>query len=116
VCYSRTVHMMYDRRTTGRRGVTSVLAMLFMVLFAVLAIGFVATVNSAVQISGNEQRGVRAMLAAESGMNFIRYHLWDLSVQRSLPPDQLFDKVYEQLQDRLDGTANLGGGNIARVG
>lgn len=108
--------MMYDRRTTGRRGVTSVLAMLFMVLFAVLAIGFVATVNSAVQISGNEQRGVRAMLAAESGMNFIRYHLWDLSVQRSLPPDQLFDKVYEQLQDRLDGTANLGGGNIARVG
>lgn len=107
---------MTTRRITQPRGVTSVLAMLFLVLFSVLAVGFVATVNSAVQISGNELRSTRAMLAAESGMNFVRFHLWDLNVQRSLPVDELFDTVYAQLQNRLDGTANLGGGNIARYG
>lgn len=106
---------MRQQRTFRPRGITSVMAMLFLVLFSVLAVGFVATVNSAVQISGNELRSARAMLAAESAMNFARFHLWDLNVKRSLPVDELFNTVYEQLQNRLDGTANLAGGSINRV-
>lgn len=90
--------------------------MLFMVLFSVLAIGFIAMANTSVQIAGNDQRANRALLAAESGMQFIRYHLWDLNISHYTPVDELFDRVYEQLGNRLDHTANLNGQTIDRVG
>ncbi len=99
-----------------RRGITSMMAMLYMVLFATLAIGFVAMVQSATQIAHNDQRGSRALLAAESGMNFIRFHLWALDIDHYTPPEELFDAVHAQLQARLNGTPNLLGRSIERSG
>ena len=46
----------------------SVLAMLFLVIFSALAVGFYAQMNSAVQVAGNERRTNESLIAAESGL------------------------------------------------
>jgi hypothetical protein len=61
------------RSSMRRRGSTALLAMLFLTLFAVLAIGFSSTVTTSVQVAGNEQRTSRALLACDSGMQFMKY-------------------------------------------
>src|SRR2546430_2049730 len=91
------------RYAQGRRtGITAVLAMLYLALFSTLALGFYASVVTSVHVAGNEQRTARSLYAAESGMNFMKYHLATLGVPADTPPDQLFDKVYERLGSRLN--------------
>ena len=51
-----------------RKGITAVLAMLYMALFSTLALGFYAAVTTSVQVASNEQSQTRAMRAAESGI------------------------------------------------
>jgi type II secretory pathway component PulK len=45
-----------------RKGMTAVLAMLYMALFSTLALGFYASVTTAVQVARNEQRNTRTLL------------------------------------------------------
>lgn len=97
---------------THRQGMTAVLAMLYLVLFSTMALGFYASFNTAVQVVGNEQKAVQAQAAAESGMQFIRYHLSHLDIPYDTPADQLFGKVYDQLAAKIGGTANVGGQDI----
>src|SRR5688500_1694754 len=59
----------------NRRGVAAVLAMMFLALFSTLALGFNASVSTAAQTAGNDQRSAGARLAAESVMQFMKYHL-----------------------------------------
>lgn len=92
-----------------RRGTAAVLAMLYLVLFSTLALGFYAAVTASVQISGNELRGTRAMLATESGMEFMRFHLAELDVPAGTPSTELFNQVYARLSARLDGYPNMNG-------
>src|SRR5687768_12813978 len=99
-----------------RRGVASALAMLYLVLFSTLAIGFYAAFTMATQTAYNERGARRALAAAESGMEFIRYHLWALNIAYDTPSAELFDNVYNQLGAALNGSANLNGGSIARNG
>ena len=93
-----------------RRGVTAVMAMLFMILFSALAIGFFGAVTMSTQIAANEQRGSRAMLAAESGMQFMKYQLATLGIEPNTPPEQLFTKVYERLGVKLNNRPNMPAG------
>lgn len=113
--------MVYQRsplpaRRPVRRGVSSVLAMLYLVLFATLAIGFYAATTTAVQVSGNEQRTLRAQLAAESGMEFMRYHLGTLRMPPGTKPEESFDALYNCLVASLQDTLNLGSGSIGVSG
>jgi hypothetical protein len=100
-----TPHVRHRRR----RGVTAVIAMIFLVLFSTMALGFYGTTTMSVQVAGNETRGARAMQAADSGMHFVRYQLWDLTIPPLTLEQDLMDEVYGQLADRLDGTANMKG-------
>lgn len=93
----------------GRRGITSVLAMLYLVIFAALALGFYATTNVSAQISANERRGNEAQQAAESGVHFLRYHLSAVNVPGNLTPEQTFEQLYTQLAARLHGKGSMGG-------
>jgi hypothetical protein len=93
--------------TRNRRGITAVLAMLYMTLFSTLALGFYASVTTAVAVASNEQQSSRALLAAESGMAFIKYHLATLSVPANTPQDQLFTTVYSQVKSKLEGSATM---------
>jgi hypothetical protein len=91
---------------------TAVLAMLYMALFSTLALGFYASVTTAVQVARNEQRNTRTLLCAESGMAFTKFHLANLGVPADTPPDQLFDQVYNRLCNRLNGYPNLGSNTV----
>ena len=93
----------------GRRGITSLLAMLYLVIFAALALGFYATTNVSAQLSANERRASEAQQAAESGIQFLRYHLSAVNVPGGLTPEQTFEQLYTQLAARLHGKGNMGG-------
>ncbi len=92
------------------------LAMLFVVLFSTLSMGFYSAFTLTTYTVYSERGSNRALAAAESGMEFVRYHLWSLNIAPNTASAILFDEVYDQLADKLNGTANLKGGNIARVG
>ena len=100
----------------GRHGIASVLAMMYLVIFASLALGFYATVAIAAQLAGNEQRGSSAQLAAESGLQFLRYQMSRLDVPRNLSPDDQFKQVCTQLAANLNGTGNVGSAGVAYDG
>jgi hypothetical protein len=89
--------------------------MLYLILFSTLAVGFFAAFTLAVETAYNERGARRALAAAESGMEFIRFHLWSLDIEHDTPADELFDRVYEQLSTQLNGSANLNGGDISRT-
>jgi len=80
--------------------------MLFLVIFATLAIGFYAQTNINVQIAANERRSSDARLAAESGMAFMRYQLSLVGTQY-LPENQMLTELANVLADRLNETANF---------
>ena len=99
--------------TPRRRGVASVMAMMFMMVFSALAIGFYAATTTATQVAGNEKRSVYAQAAAESGIQFLRYHLAAMDIPPGLNNDQLFDEVHMQLENRLNNTPNM---NSVKIG
>src|SRR5688572_126053 len=76
-----------------RRGVVCIVAMLFLVLFAVLALGFYAATAMSMQLSANERSAHSSQIAAESGMQFIRYQLDALDIPADRPPAQVFEEV-----------------------
>jgi hypothetical protein len=89
--------------------VVSVMAMLYLVIFSVMALGFYAATTTAGQVAANERTSIAAQLAAESGFQFLRYHLSALEIPGTTKPDRVLDEVYQQLAKRLDPTVNLGG-------
>ena len=99
-----------------RRGISSVLAMMYLMIFSTLALGFYATTTTASQVSHNERTTLAAHMAAESGTHFLRYHLSALDVRAGLTPERMFEEVYMQLASRLDGTANLDGSAVGYDG
>src|SRR5437763_8714371 len=90
-----------------RRGITSLLAMLYLVIFATLAIGFYAQTNMSSQLSNNERRSSEALAAAECGLQFIRYELSRVTLPPTLTNDQVFEEMNMDLASDLNGTTNL---------
>ena len=102
----------FNQCTPARRGVTSMLAMMYLVLFATLAVGFYTSTNTAVQVANNDQRIARALLAAESGMEFMRYQLGLIDVAPETTEAELWPNLVAALRAQLDGTPNIGNKNI----
>src|SRR2546428_265475 len=103
------------RRAT-RRGVASVLAMLYLVIFSTLALGFYSATTLATQIAANNRRTMEAQVAAESGLQFVRYQLSRVKVDASVPTNKVFEEVYHQLANNLNGKPNLGGAEVGYDG
>jgi hypothetical protein len=89
--------------------------MLFLVLFAVLAIGFIEAEMINVQISRNEKTGQQALTAADSGMSFIRYHLSAMTLPPGTDSTNLLARVAAKLGSALNTTGNMGGATVAVV-
>ncbi|MDB5297357.1 MAG: hypothetical protein JWO31_3340 [Phycisphaerales bacterium] len=102
-----------SRRPRARRGVVSLLAMLFLILFSVLAIGFYAGSTMSVQVSRNERVAADAQLAAEGGLAFMRYQLGAVDLPASTPDANLLSACAAELGRLLNGTANMGGKTVA---
>lgn len=99
------------RRST-RRGVAAVLAMLFLLLFSILAVGFYSATTLSVQMSRNDRDAATAQLAAESGWQFLRYHLSKITVTPGTDSNAVFTDLFNQLDARLHGSSNLSGNEI----
>jgi hypothetical protein len=94
--------------------VTAVLAMLYLALFSTLALGFYSSVTTSAQIAGNDRKTTGARIAAESGMNFMKFQLGTLGVPPRTDPAALFDTVYARLQYKLNASPNMGGHVVGR--
>ncbi len=99
-----------------RRAMASVLAMLYLVLFSTMAIGVYAAATTGSQLAVNDQRISHALLAAESGLDFMRYQLARVHIPPSTPPTQVIDSLFQNLQSQLNSTTNLHGQPVARSG
>jgi hypothetical protein len=101
---------LFNADSRRRRGITSAMAMLFLVLFATLSLGFYASVTTSVQVAKNDRRNARALLAAESGVQFMRYHLANVVISpTSADP---MGELCANLKAALEGTGNLGGNSV----
>jgi hypothetical protein len=90
-----------------RNGVASVLAMMYLVLLAVVAIGFYAATGTNAQVSHNERHRTEALAAAESGMDFIRYHLAQVVIPPLVAESNILVEIHKDLKAELEGTSNL---------
>jgi hypothetical protein len=84
------------------------LAMMYLVLFAVLAVGFYASTGTNAQVSHNERRRSEALAAAESGMDFMRWQLAQTVIPPTVAEANIIPEVYNDLRAQLNGTPNLG--------
>jgi hypothetical protein len=99
-----------------RRGIASLLAMLYMIIFSTLALGFYAAVTMASQLAHNDEKAMNAQIATESGLAFITYQLSRVSVPGSTPPNQMMQEVYNDLVTQQATSGNLSGRGIGLVG
>ena len=95
-----------------RRGIASVLAMLYLVLFSTLAVGFAAATAMNAQVSKNERSLQQADAAADGGMQFIRYQLGAMSIPANTPTSGLMAAVTTALGTQLNGTSNMNGNTV----
>jgi hypothetical protein len=96
-----------------RRGFAAVLAMLFLVLFAVMSLGLYSAGTVSTQVSYNDTNTMRSLVAAENGMQFIRYQLDTLDIPYTNPSQSstaLFNAILAQLHTKLDNTHNMAEG------
>src|SRR5688572_29790250 len=99
--------MIHNPIPRTRRGITAVLAMVYLVLFTVLAFGFYATTNVVSQVAANERRGVDAHLAAETGLDFMRSALHQIVIPADVSEANLLAEVNNDLQPLLNPTGNF---------
>src|SRR6516162_2656924 len=94
---------------TRHRGFAAVIALLFMMLFAVMSLGLYASGTRTTEISYNDADNMRALTAAENGMQFIRYQLDNLDIPYTSAPnaDSMFNTVVTQVHQKVDGTTNM---------
>jgi Tfp pilus assembly protein PilX len=90
--------------------------MIFLMLFAILAIGFFAAVTTSTQVARNERDVTDALRAAESGMAFVRQQLSRVTVPAATTgttvTDALFADLPAQLQRRRRAAA---GSELTRI-
>src|ERR1051325_8327267 len=86
------------RRVYQRRGVASVLAMLYLIIFATLALGFYTAVTTSAQLAPNDDRALGAQSAAETGLQYLKYQLGQVRFPSNTPSDKIFQELFNDLQ------------------
>ena len=85
------------RGSATRRGTASVLAMLYLVIFSTLALGFYTAVTTATQVAYNDERVMNAQIAAESGMHFMTMQLASVTIPGGTPNDKVLGELFKVL-------------------
>lgn len=99
-----------------RRGSTVLMTVIFLALFASLAVAFVAGGDLNLQQAGNYGRAQRAHLAAESGLNYMIAQLGTVYLPASVTREQLLQRVHQKLANQMNGTLNLSGQTVTFTG
>ena len=90
--------------------------MLYLILFSSLAVGFYAATTMSAQIARNERNIQDASMAADSGMQFMRYQLGVMDIPTTTPNSALLATTVAQLSLQLNGTANMNGDTVVLNG
>jgi Tfp pilus assembly protein PilX len=103
------------RRTRAKRsGLASVLALIFLALFAILGVAYASMTQSNMLQASNQTHVQTARMQAEGGLSYLSYLINGLSVARAPTEQDLLDAVEAKLRAALDGTVNLNYGTIRR--
>ena len=100
----------------GRKGMASILALILLALFAVLAIACAQTFNASLCQSRNRALVDTARLQAESGLSFLIHHLNRVSLPGGASGEDLLTVLADRLGQRLNGSPNLAGSNVSYDG
>jgi len=106
----------FANRKPTRRGLTALLAMLYLALIASLAVGFYASTNSAAMVTENEKRSNMSLMSCESGLDFMRFHLSQLAIPHGVTENQRMQALYNQLKAQLENTGNFASKTISITG
>ena len=99
-----------------RRGIASVLALLYLLIFSALALGFFSAVTIAAQIAHNDEKALGAQVAAESGLKFVQYQLSRVRVPGNTPPNRIMEEVHKDLVAQQGNSDNVAGRGIELSG
>src|SRR6266568_6731159 len=97
----------------ARRGIAAVIAMVYLVLFSTLAVGFYVTTNNQTIVAHNENSAAVALSATESGVDFMRYQMAFMNLPYGTTTVNLLSNTSKVLGDSLNGTANMGGSTVS---
>src|SRR5688500_8021515 len=100
----------------NRRGITSAIAMIFLVLIGLMAMGFYALTTTATTISKNDRRTAKALLAAESGIQFMRNRLAHVTIPPNTSSANLLSELETDLKNDAYIVGNIGSAPITRAG
>lgn len=106
----------HGRRNSRRRGLASLMSMMYLVLMSTLAVGFYAATSMSAQIARNERMLSQAESAADGGMQFIRYQLGQMTIPANTTPSGLMDAVALALAPQLNGSPNMNGHTVQNTG
>ena len=96
-------------RRHRRRGIAAVMAMLYLLIFSTLALGFYSAVTMAAQVAQNDEKSMGARVAAESGMDFMRYQLSRVSMPGDTAHELVLGEIHRDLAAANGTSSNLGG-------
>ncbi|MEA2709436.1 MAG: hypothetical protein QOF78_2037 [Phycisphaerales bacterium] len=82
--------------------------MIFMVIIGALAIGFYSTITTSTTLAQNDQKGARALIAAESGIQFMRLSLARATIPGGTTTEQLLTELDKDLRINTQLIGNLG--------
>ena len=91
------------------KGVASILAILFLAIFATMAVVYTEAASTNLTCADNQSHILQARLSAESGMAYLSSVMDNLQLAGSPSGQALLDAVAAALQAQLSGSANLGG-------
>src|SRR5215208_7230849 len=99
-----------------RRGITSAIAMIFLVTMTLMALGFYAMTSTATQLSKNDRRTAKSLMAAESGIQFMRNRLSHVAIPPATTSANLLTELFTDLAADNVIQGNIGSANVTRSG
>ncbi len=100
----------------NRRGITSAIAIIFLVSMALMALGFYALTTTATSLSKNDRRTAKSLMAAESGIQFMRNRLAHVTIPPATTSANLLNELYTDLVSDDVIAGNIGSAAITRSG
>jgi hypothetical protein len=98
------------------KGLISVLAIMFLAIFATMSLVYMEAAGTNLTCADNQSHILQARLNAESGMAYLSYVLENLQLAGNPSGQALLDAAALGLEAQLNGSANLGGQNVAYDG
>jgi hypothetical protein len=99
-----------SHKASSRRGIVSLLALMFMMIFVSLAIAYAGASAIGTRQAANYEQIAAARLQAESGLEYYAYVLRSANINPSLTGSAMFSDLAAKVSSLLAGKAHLQGG------